>query len=99
MRRYLGGPPAAAKANYESASGHQHVRRGSPPTLMVHGTIDTLVWYRHSERLDGRLAEARVSHAYVALPWGTHAFEFHLAGPSAQLATYALEHFLAVVTK
>ncbi len=99
MRQYLGGPPAAAKANYESASGHQHARRGSLPTLMVHGTIDTLVWYRHSERLDGRLTAAQVPHAYVALPWATHAFEFNLAGPSAQLATYALEHFLAVVTK
>lgn len=99
MRQYLGGTPAAAKANYESASGHQHARRGSPPTLLVHGTIDTLVWYRHSERLDGKLTEAQVPHAYVALPWGTHAFEFTLAGPSAQLATYALEHFLAVVTK
>ncbi|MBC7365649.1 MAG: alpha/beta hydrolase [Undibacterium sp.] len=99
MRQYLGGPPAAAKANYESASGHQRSRRGSPPTLMVHGTIDTLVWYRHSVRLDGKLTDAHVPHAYVALPWATHAFEYNLAGPSAQLATYALEHFLAVVTK
>lgn len=98
MRQYLGGPPAAAKANYESASGHQRARRGSPATLMVHGTIDTLVWYRHSERLDGRLTAVRVPHAYVALPWATHAFEFNLAGPGSQLATYALEHFLAVVT-
>jgi acetyl esterase/lipase len=99
MRQYLGGTPASAKANYESASGHQHARRGSPPTLMVHGTIDTLVWYRHSERLDGRLTEAHVPHVYVPLPWATHAFEFTLSGPSSQLATYALEHFLAVVTK
>ena len=99
MRQYLGGPPAAAKANYESASGHQKVRVGSPPTLLVHGTIDTLVWYRHSVRLEARLAAARVPHAYVALPWATHAFEFNLAGPGGQLATYALEHFLAAVTK
>jgi acetyl esterase/lipase len=85
MRQYLGGPPAAAKANYESASGHQKVKAGSPPTLLVHGTIDTLVWYRHSERLTAR--------------WATHAFEFNQAGPGGQLAGYALEHFLAAVTK
>ena len=99
MRQYLGGTPAGAKANYLSASGHQKVRAGSPPTLLVHGTIDTLVWYRHSVRLTGRLRAAGVPHAYVELPWATHAFEFNLAGPGGQLATYALEHFLAAVTK
>jgi len=99
MRQYLGGPPAAAKTNYESASGHQRVRPGSPPTLLVHGTIDTLVWYRHSERLEAQLAAARVPHVHLKLPWATHAFEFNLSGPSSQLATYALTHFLAAVTK
>jgi acetyl esterase/lipase len=99
MRQYLGGPPAAAKANYESASGHQKVQVGSPPTLLVHGTIDTLVWYRHSERLTARLAAARVPQLYLELPWATHAFEFNHAGPGGQLAGYALEHFLAAVTK
>ena len=43
MRQYLGGPPAAAKANYESASGHQKVQVGSPPTLLVHGTADDVI--------------------------------------------------------
>ena len=99
MRQYLGGPPAAAKANYESASGHQMVKTGSPPTLLVHGTIDTLVWYRHSVRLTARLAAARVPYVFVELPWATHAFEFNHAGPGGQLARYALEHFLAAVTK
>jgi acetyl esterase/lipase len=50
-------------------------------------------------RLEARLASARVPHAYVALPWATHAFEFNLNGPGGQLTTYALEHFLAAVTK
>ena len=99
MRQYLGGTPAAAKANYLSGSGHQKVRAGSPPTLLVHGTIDTLVWYRHSVRLTGRLRAAGVPHVYVELPWATHALEFNLAGPGGQLGTYALEHFLAAVTR
>lgn len=99
MRQYLGGPPSVAQANYESASGHQKVRVGSPPTLLVHGLIDTLVWNQHSVRLQARLTEARVPHAYVELPWATHAFEFNLAGPSGQLARYALEWFLTAVTR
>ena len=99
MRQYLGGPPSLAQANYESASGHQKVRTGSPPTLLVHGLIDTLVWNQHSVRLQARLAEARVPHVYVELPWATHAFEYNLTGPGGQLATYALEGFLMAVTR
>ena len=99
MRQYLGGPPSVATANYESASGHQKVRAGSPPTLLVHGLIDTLVWNQHSVRLQARLAEARVPHVYVELPWATHAFEYNLTGPGGQLATYALERFLQAVTR
>ncbi|MEI8088021.1 MAG: alpha/beta hydrolase [Opitutaceae bacterium] len=99
MRQYLGGPPSVAQANYESASGYQKVRTGSPPTLLVHGLIDTLVWNQHSVRLQARLAEARVPHVYVELPWATHAFEYNLTGPGGQLATYALEGFLVAVTR
>ncbi len=99
MRQYLGGSPSVAQANYESASGHQKVRVGSPPTLLVHGLIDTLVWNQHSVRLQARLAEARVPNLYVELPWATHAFEYNLTGPGGQLATYALERFLYAVTR
>ena len=38
-------------------------------------------------------------HAYVALPWATHGCEFNLHGPGGQLTTFALEWFLAAVTK
>jgi acetyl esterase/lipase len=99
MRQFLGGTPDSARANYESASALFHVSRASPPTLLLHGTLDAVVWYRHSVRLDARLAEAGVPHAYVAMPWATHAFEFNLHGPGGQLTTYAVEWFLARVTQ
>lgn len=99
MRQYLGGSPEAARANYESASALFHVGPRTPPTLLLHGTNDALVWYRHSVRLDARLAEARVPHAFVHLPWATHAFEYNLHGPGGQLGTFALRWFLAAVTK
>ncbi|MBL9201179.1 MAG: alpha/beta hydrolase [Opitutaceae bacterium] len=99
MRQFLGGTPETARANYESASAIFHVTPRSPPTLLAHGAIDTLSWHRHSERLAVRLREARVAHAYVALPWATHGFEFNLHGPGGQLTTFALEWFLAAVTK
>ncbi len=99
MRQYLGGPPEGRETIYDTASAQLHVRRGrTPPTLLVHGVIDTLVWHRHSERLTARLAEEGVPHLFLSLPWAVHAVEFNLAGPSGQLTAYALEGFLARVT-
>ncbi len=99
MRQFLGGTPDSARANYESASAIFHVTRRSPPTLLLHGTIDAVAWYRHSVRLEAKLAEHGVPHAFVQLPWATHAFDFNLHGPGGQLTTYAVDWFLARVTR
>lgn len=99
MRKFLGGTPDSARANYTSASGIFHVTRRSPPTLLVHGTLDAVAWYRHSVRLEEKLTEHGVPHAFVQLPWATHAFDFNLHGPGGQLTTFAVEWFLARVTK
>lgn len=99
LKQFLGGTPATAKAAYDSASGYLHVSPTTPPTLLFHGTLDTLVWHRQSERLDVRLKENKVPHIFVALPWATHAVEYNLHGPGGQLATYSVEWFLASVTK
>jgi acetyl esterase/lipase len=98
MRQFLGGPPDRVRANYESASALNFVSPRSPPTLLLHGDLDSLAWNRHSQRLAARLTEHRVPHVYVALPWATHAFDFNLRGPGGQLTTYAIEAFLAGVT-
>ncbi len=98
MRQFLGGTPDTARANYESASAMFHIGPKSPPTLQLHGTIDALAWYRHSVRLDARLAEHGVRRALVLMPWAAHGFEFNLHGPGGQLTTFALEWFLARVT-
>jgi dipeptidyl aminopeptidase/acylaminoacyl peptidase len=96
MRQYMGGPPDAGReARYESASAQLLARPDSPPTLLVHGELDTLAWVKHSERLSGRLQELDVPHYFLRLPWATHAFDFNLDGPGGQLEGYALEWFLA----
>ena len=99
MRQYLGGPPETARAAYESASAQNCVHAGAPPTLLLHGHIDPLVWHRHSVRLDARLAELGVPRAFVSLPWATHAFDYNLQGPGGQLTTFAVEWFLRSVTR
>ncbi len=99
LRQFLGGPPEAAPSGYDSASGYLHVTKSTPPTLLLHGQLDTLVWHRQSERLAARLTENRVPHAFVSLPWATHAFEYNLAGPGGQLTRFSVEWFLAAVTR
>lgn len=98
MRQYLGGSPEEAPRAYAEASAYDAVGPQTPPTLLVHGGKDSLVWFRQSERLAARLAEHGVPHTYLALPWAVHAFDFNPDGPGGQLADFALETFLAAVT-
>lgn len=95
MRKFLGGTPDEARAAYDSASGILLVGPRTPPTLMVHGAIDTLVWNKQSERLSARLTGSGVPNLLLSLPWATHALEYNLSGPSGQLTRYAVEWFLA----
>jgi acetyl esterase/lipase len=99
IERYLGGSPAAAPETYQAAAPITHVRADSPPTLLIHGARDTLVAPIQSRMLAARLAEAGCKHLLLALPWAEHACDANLSGPSGQLSTYAIERFLAAVTK
>ncbi len=99
LREFLGGTPQTARAAYDSASAILQVAPDSPPTLLVHGTIDTLVWVRQSRRLADALAAKRVRHALVELPWATHALEFNPDSPSGQLCAYSVDAFLSAVCR
>ena len=99
VRQYLGGTPTEVKSNYDSASGILLAEKDSPPTLLIHGFRDELVWFRQSVRLDARLTALGTPHYFVRLPWATHAFDFNIHGPGGQISTYAVETFLAAVTR
>jgi len=99
LRAYLGGAPSEKKDAYDRSSAYLQVSPRVPPTLLVHGELDTLVWHKQSERLDRKLTESGVPHLFLSLPWGTHAFDFNPQGPGGQLSTYAIEHFLAAVMR
>jgi acetyl esterase/lipase len=98
LRAYLGGTPDEQPDRYRDASGLTFVARDSPPTLLLHGALDTLAWVRHDDRLAARLREAGVRHYFLAMPWATHGFDFNPDGPGGQLADYAVRDFLAAVT-
>jgi acetyl esterase/lipase len=97
LETYLGGAPAEKLDAYVAASPLQHVGQSTPPTLLIHGKLDSVVWPVHSELLDARLAQAGTRHLYLALPWATHGCDANVAGPSGQLTRYAIGRFLESV--
>jgi acetyl esterase/lipase len=97
IERYLGGSPTNVPNRYRDASPLLFVDRSTPPTLMIHGVRDELVWAEHDERLSKRLAEYGRPYFYLRLPWATHGCDANFNGPCGQLSTFAVERFLAFV--
>jgi acetyl esterase/lipase len=97
LEDYLGGPPAQKPAEYAAGSAVNFVNAATPPTLLVHGQLDPIVWPEQGERLAARLREAGRPHLYLSIPWGTHGCDANINGPSGQLSLYAIDRFLAAV--
>lgn len=98
LEAYVGGSPSRAEEGYFAASPINFVTAASPPTLLIHGLRDQMVPAEQSARLDGRLEQAGVKHAFVRLPWATHGCDKTLSGPCGQIVLYAVERFLDAVT-
>jgi len=94
LRQYLGGDPDNAAENYLSSSAYHHVMAQSPPTLMLHGPRDSLVWVLQSRRLTEKLKQADVRHEYLELPWAVHGCDYFPSSPSGQIALNAVCKFV-----
>lgn len=94
LRQYLGGSPAEQPERYVLASPLLRAGKKSPPTLMIHGGRDEMVWPLHEYRLAEKLRAARVPHYFLNMPWATHGCDYNFNGPCGQLSTYAVERFL-----
>jgi len=100
LEQFLGGTPTTAGAAYNSASGALLIGRDSPPTLLLHGRLDTIVPDNQSQLLAEKLAAAGVPHAIVLLPWATHGFDYlNFNSPGGQITAYAVAWFLSAVTR
>ncbi len=95
IRAYMGGPPELQLVSYNSASLTQLLSTHSTPTLLIHGENDFLTWFKHSERLNWRLARMGAASHMILLPWATHGFDFFLFGPSGQIALRSIEKLIA----
>ncbi len=96
LAAYLGGAPADAPDAYHAASPIEFVGETTPPTLLIHGGKDELVFLENSTRLAERLAKAHRPYFVLQLPWASHACDANERGPSGQLSSYAVEHFVDV---
>jgi len=97
LKDYLGGTPNEKSEAYAAASAINFVNASTPPTLLIHGQLDPIVWPNQSERLADRLRQAGRPYLLLSLPWATHGCEANPAGPSGQLSLYAVDRFLAAV--
>jgi acetyl esterase/lipase len=95
----LGGVPAAVPEIYDLASPVSHVGSSCPPTLVMHGSHDTLVPVDNARQLYRKLRDAGVPAVYVELPETEHGFDLVRAeySPPARIALYHMERFLALI--
>jgi acetyl esterase/lipase len=97
IRNLMGGAPESDPELYHDASPLDFVGAQTPPTLLIQGGRDEIVWVRHAYRLRERMEQARRPCFALILPWATHGFDFVFRGPGAQLELYAMAWFLRSV--
>ncbi|MFD3927678.1 alpha/beta hydrolase fold domain-containing protein [Streptomyces sp. NPDC058614] len=86
---YVGGDPAQYPERYEAVDSANQISQDAPPTLILQGSRDHLVFADHTEAFADRLTTAGVAHSYVELPFMEHAYDSVAAGIGTK-ATRAL---------
>ncbi|RMF80615.1 MAG: alpha/beta hydrolase [Chloroflexi bacterium] len=91
----MGGLTHEKPQAYADASPVEFVRDGLPPTLLVQGYMDELVFPAHAESLKNRLWCTDTPVVMLRSPWSRHGFDGSLSGLGAQIAQYSIDRFLA----
>lgn len=65
----------ANPALWKLASPVTHISQNSPPTLILHGLVDSTVDRDQSKELDRKLTEAGVEHQLILIPGVGHTFD------------------------
>ncbi len=75
LRAYMGGSYDEDPSRYEKASPVRYVTEKSPPTCVIHGTVDMLVPVHQSDWLVEKLKEKGVPHYYSRINGWPHAMD------------------------
>lgn len=96
LRQYLGGDPETAPDNYRSASAIHFVNKTTPPTLLLHGSRDPMVWVEQSIRYKAKFDKLGLEDrcTFVQLPWAVHGFDYFPKSPGGQVSIYEVTQFL-----
>jgi len=81
-------------ATLRIASPVHHAAHATAPVLLIHGTADTVVSYRESERLHAALEGAGKTSALLLLDGAPHAFQIDWRGEANRRANAAMDEFL-----
>ena len=90
--QFLGSTYAENPALYVDASPVTYVGPSSPPTLLMHGTLDGSVPVRHSDLLSKRLAVAGVPFVYYRIEGWAHCMNWF--SPLAERSLWQVYRFL-----
>jgi acetyl esterase/lipase len=98
-RRYaitetLFGPRADDPAWLRLASPVHHAAHARAPMLLIHGTADTLVSWRESQRMHAALQAAGKASELLLLDGAPHAFQVDWRGEANRRANAAMDAFL-----
>ncbi len=96
---YFGGSYKEVPNKFVESSGLESADSSSPPTLIIHGTIDPLVSFNHGLHLQKKLNTLKVPNYFLQLPFATHGCDYSLKGPAGQVCTYAVERFVKSITE
>jgi acetyl esterase/lipase len=95
---FLGGRPGESdelRQRYVDMSPVSHVNENTPPTFMIHGGRDRLVWWKNMYRLSEKLEAANVPHEIHLIPHGQHGFDYNINGWGSQATASLMMRFLA----
>ncbi|MFM9608723.1 alpha/beta hydrolase [Streptomyces sp. V2] len=71
---HIGGTPAQHPDRYRATDSATHITGSAPPTLILHGGADHLVFAGHSKAFADKLTAAGITHRYVQLPFMEHGY-------------------------
>ncbi len=72
---YVGGTPARYPQRYEAIDSANQITPAAPPTLLLQGGRDHLVFADHTKAFADRLTAAGITCRYVELPFLEHAYD------------------------
>ncbi|XUL92483.1 alpha/beta hydrolase [Streptomyces galilaeus] len=74
--RYVGGSPARYPERYGAVDSARRISKGAPPTLILQGSRDHLVFADRAEAFADKLTKAGVTHRCVELPFLDHDYDY-----------------------